>query len=105
LTLTPGQITEIEIPVAAAAQGFGVTFMANALVSATLLDEKGSVVGKNLAGTPESSGFFRTIFDDRAVTAVTWRLRLENKGRAESPVIIAAWSKADSEEVLKVSRN
>jgi pimeloyl-ACP methyl ester carboxylesterase len=93
LTLTPGQITEIEIPVAAA-EGFGVTFMANALVSATLLDEKGSVVGKNLAGTPEASGFFRTIFADRGVTAGSWRLRLENTGRAESPVIIAAWSRA-----------
>jgi pimeloyl-ACP methyl ester carboxylesterase len=93
LTLAPGQTAEIELPVAAA-EGFGVTFMANALVSATLFDEKGSVVGKNLAGTPEASGFFRTIFDDRGVTASTWKLRLENTGKAPAPAVIAAWSKA-----------
>jgi pimeloyl-ACP methyl ester carboxylesterase len=93
LTLAPGQTAEIELPVAAA-EGFGVTFMANALVSATLFDEKGSVVGKNLAGAPEASGFFRTIFDDRGVTAGTWKLRLENTGKAPASAVIAAWSKA-----------
>lgn len=93
LTLAPGQVTEIEIPVSAA-ESFGVTFMASALVSATLVDEKGAVRGKDIAGTPEANGFFRTIYVDKGVTAGVWKLRLENTGKAESPTIIAAWSNA-----------
>ena len=93
LTLAAGQVVEVEIPVAAA-ESFGVTFMASALVSATLIDEKGAVRGKGIAGAPEANGFFRTIYIDRDVTAGVWKLRLENTGKAESPTIIAAWSNA-----------
>ncbi|HEY0172395.1 MAG TPA: hypothetical protein VGB98_15340 [Pyrinomonadaceae bacterium] len=91
--LAPGQSVEIEIPVAAAAS-FGVTFMAGARVSATLADEKAAVRGKNLAGSPESRGFFRTIFVEGNVTAGTWRLRLENTGTLEASAVVAAWSDA-----------
>jgi pimeloyl-ACP methyl ester carboxylesterase len=91
--LAPKQVLEVEIPVAAGAN-FGVTFMADALVSATLLDAKGAARGNNLAGSPESRGFFRTIFVDKNVAAGTWRLRLENTGTLEAAAVIAAWSDA-----------
>jgi hypothetical protein len=77
-----------------AASNFGVTFMADPKVSATLADDKGSVQGKNLAGSPESRGFFRTIFVERGVTAGTWKLRVENTGTLEAVAVIAAWSDA-----------
>jgi pimeloyl-ACP methyl ester carboxylesterase len=92
--LAPKQTVEVEIPVAAGAANFGVTFMAGALVSATLADDKGAARGSNLAGSPESRGFFRTIFVDKNVTAGTWRLRLENTGTLEAAAVIAAWQDA-----------
>ena len=93
LTLAAGQATEIEIPVPAA-ESFGVTFMANASVSATLIDEKGAVRGKGAAGALAAAGFFRTIYVDKGVTAGVWKLRLENTGKVEAPAVIAAWSNA-----------
>ena len=93
LRLAPKQTVEVEIPVAAGAN-FGVTFMAGALVSATLADERGTARGQNLAGSPESRGLFRTIFVDRNVTAGTWKLRLENTGTLDTTAVIAAWNDA-----------
>lgn len=93
LKLAPKQVIEVEIPVAASAN-FGVTFMADAQVSATLLDDKGAVRGRNLSGSPEARDFFRTIFVDKNVNAGTWRLRLEKTGTLEAPAVIAAWSDA-----------
>jgi len=93
LKLAPGQAAEVEIPVQAA-QDFGVTFMADAGVSATLVDEKGAVRGKNLAGTAEARGFFRTIFVDSGVGAGTWKLRIENTGKFEAAVVVSAWNNA-----------
>jgi hypothetical protein len=92
--LAPRQAVEIEIPVANAAANFGVTFMADPLVSATLADERGGVRGKNLAGSPEARGFFRTVFVERDVAAGTWKLRLENTGTLEATAVVAAWSDA-----------
>jgi hypothetical protein len=92
--LAPKQVVEIEIPVAAAAANFGVTFMAGAQVSAVLADERGAVRGKNLAGSAEARGFFRTIYVDGNVAAGTWKLRLENTGTLEAAVVISAWSDA-----------
>ena len=94
LRLAPKQVVEVEIPVAAGAASFGVTFMAGAPVSATLSDDKGAARGTNLAGSPESRGFFRTIFVDQNVAAGTWRLRLENTGALEATAVVAAWSDA-----------
>ena len=91
--LAPKQAIEVEIPVAAGAN-FGVTFMAGALVSATLSDDRGAPRGSNLAGSPESRGFFRTIFVDKNVTAGTWKLKLENTGTLEATAVVAAWNDA-----------
>ena len=92
--LAPKQSVEVEIPVAAAAANFGVTFMAGAQVSATLADERGAVRGKNLAGSAEARGFFRTIYVESNVNAGTWKLRLENTGTLDASVVISAWSDA-----------
>jgi pimeloyl-ACP methyl ester carboxylesterase len=91
--LAPKQVLEVEIPVAAVPR-FGVTFMAGAQVSATLADERGAARGQNLAGSPESRGFFRTIFVDGNVGAGTWKLRLENTGTLEASAVVAAWGDA-----------
>lgn len=91
--LAPKQVAEIEIPVAAAAN-FGVTFMADAKVSATLADGRGAPRGRNLADSPESRGYFRTIFVERGVAGGTWRLRLENTGTFEAVAVITTWSDA-----------
>lgn len=97
LKLAPGQAMEVEIPVAAAIN-FGVTFMADANVSAMLVDDKGVLRGKNLAGSPEARGFFRTIFIDSAVGAGIWKLKLENTGKLEAAAVISAWSDAASKK-------
>jgi pimeloyl-ACP methyl ester carboxylesterase len=89
--LAPKQALEIELAVPAGAN-FGVTFMSSPKVSATLVDDKGAVQGKNLADSPESRGMFRTIFVERGMTAGTWKLKVENTGTQEASAVIAAWS-------------
>lgn len=91
INLAANQTVDVEIPVAAAVN-LGITLMANPNVSATLLDEKGTIIGKNLSGSPESKSFFRSIFYDKAVTGGTWKLRLENTGNSDSTAVVASWS-------------
>ena len=93
VTLAPKQVLELEIPVSASAN-FGITFMADAKVSATLLDAAGAVRGNNLSDSPEAKGFFRTIFVEQGVTGGTWKLRLENTGTFKAVAVISAWNDA-----------
>ena len=93
VTLAPKQTVEIEIPVAKA-DDFGLTFMADANISATLYNEKGEIVGKNLTKTPEAGAWFRSIYFDKNVTAGTWKLKLENTFDKELEAILATWSGA-----------
>jgi pimeloyl-ACP methyl ester carboxylesterase len=93
LTLAPGQTAELEIPVAAGAD-FGVTLMANSSVTAALFDEGGAMRGHSVAGSPESRGFFRSIFVERVAGGAKWRLRLENTGTLGASVVVSAWSGA-----------
>jgi len=86
LSLTPGQAIEIEVPVSAAAS-FGLVFMGGSGISATIFDEKGLEVGKNLAGTPEANSWFRSIFVNRPVSAGTWKIRAVNTGDRELSAI------------------
>jgi pimeloyl-ACP methyl ester carboxylesterase len=88
--LAPKQAVEIEIPVEQAAD-FGLTFMAAPDVSATLIDDKGAVVGKNLAKTPEAAAWFRSMYIDKNVTAGVWKLKLENTSDRELEAVIATW--------------
>jgi hypothetical protein len=89
----PKETIEVEVPVGAVTN-FGITFMALPFVSATLLNDKGAVVGKNLANTAEANSWFRSIFVDKGITAGTWKVRLENTSDSESEVILTAWSNA-----------
>jgi hypothetical protein len=93
VTLEPKQILEIEIPVSPNAN-FGITFMADVKVSATLIDGKGAIRGTNPADAPEAKGFFRTIFVEKGVTGGTWKLKLENTGTFKAAAVIAAWNNA-----------
>lgn len=91
--LSPKQSVEIEIPVEQA-NNFGLTFMASSEISATLLNERGEIVGKNLTKTPEANTWFRSIFYDKATVKATWKLRLENSSDKELTAILAAWKNA-----------
>lgn len=87
------QSVEIEIPVAQA-QNFGLTFMAAPDVSATLFNDKGAEVGKNLAKTPEANAWFRSIFVETGTAAGTWKLKLENTSDRELETVVATWKDA-----------
>lgn len=89
------QSVEIEIPVEQA-ENFGLTFMASPTVSASLLNEKGVIVGKNPAKSPESYSWFRSFFIDKPITAGIWKIRLENTSTEEPEVILATWFNASS---------
>jgi len=90
VTLPANQATEIEIPVTVNADS-GITFAAPETVSAMLLDEKGAVVGKNLAGTPDAKADFRGI-PIRSKTNGVWKLKLENTGASEASAAVAVWT-------------
>ena len=91
--LAAKQTVEIDVPVSAAAN-FGVTFMADPKVSVELIDGSGAVVGKNLASSAESRGWFRSIFYDKPTMAGTWKLRLTNEGDLEYRAVITSWANA-----------
>lgn len=91
--LAAKQSTEIEIPVEQALN-FGITFMASPEISATLFNDKGVIVGKNLTKTPEANAWFRSIFVDKNITGGTWKLKLENTSDRELEVILASWKDA-----------
>ena len=97
LTLAAKQTAEIEIPVSSAGTS-GVTIVAPPTVSATLVDEKGAIVGKNLAGTPEAGGDFRFIPIDRQMNAA-WKLKLENTVAKEAEAIVSAWTNTNPSRV------
>ena len=91
LKLAAKQAGEIEIPVPSG-EKFGITLMANSRISAILIDDKGAVLGKNAADSPESRLLFRTIFVDKPTTAKTVRLRLANTDSSlDAIVLLTAW--------------
>lgn len=91
--IMPKSSVEVEIPVEQALN-FGLTFMASNEISATLFDDKGAIVGKNLTKTPEASAWFRSIYVDKNVTSGTWKLKLENTSDRELEAILATWKDA-----------
>jgi hypothetical protein len=91
IKLRPKESVDIQIPVEAASN-FGLTFMAINSVSASLMDQAGVVVGKNLSGSPESGQWFRSIFIDKPVNAGTWKLRLENSADRETQIVLTTWA-------------
>lgn len=91
--LAPGQTTTVAIPVKEA-RNLGLTFVAASKVSATLADDKGAVVGANLAGKPEASQIFRSLFVDRPISKGNWTLTLQNADEVEREVVLSTWSSA-----------
>jgi pimeloyl-ACP methyl ester carboxylesterase len=91
--VAPKQTVDVEIP-GDAAQNFGVTFMADSRMSATLLDASGATLGTNLAYTPAAAPWFRSIFVERPVAAGTRKLRLQNTSDFELEAIITTWKDA-----------
>lgn len=80
--IVPKQLVELEIPVETA-QNFGLTFMADSQISATLFNDKGMIVGKNLTKTSEANVWFRSIYVNKDVSAGTWKLKLESTSDKE----------------------
>jgi hypothetical protein len=68
--------------------------MADPNISATLYNDKGEIVGKNLTKTPEANAWFRSIYVDKNVTGGMWKLKLENAFDKELEAIIATWNNA-----------
>ncbi len=56
-----------------------------------MIDAAGATAGTNLAKTPESRGWFRSIFYDKPTIGGTWKLRLENTGDFEYEAVITSW--------------
>jgi len=85
--------SEIDIPIAAVSN-FGVTFMAAPKISARMYDPAGRSSGENLADTPISTGWFRSIFVDKNIIDGNWKLKLENTSDRETEVVVTMWSNA-----------
>lgn len=91
IKLAPKQIIEIEVPIKPG-KNLGLTFLANANVAATLVNDKGVVMGKNPANSGTAKNIFREIFYDKAVPSGTWKVKLENTATNESDVLLVVWS-------------
>jgi hypothetical protein len=101
--LAANETKEIEIPVTNGSR-FSLVLYTTPNVSATLIDDKGEIVGKNLAGSPEAAEIFRTITVKKAFQNGKWKLRLENRDAAEAEIVITAFIDYSS-SVLKQSDN
>lgn len=87
----PGkQTTEVEIPVTNGAEITLILF-SSPEISATLVDDKGEIVGKNLANSPEAAEIFRTITVKKSFQNGKWKLRIENPEKTESEILITAF--------------
>lgn len=91
--LAPGETMKVSLPVEDA-RNFGLTFVAANMVSATLIDDKGAVMGTSLTGTPEASQIFRSFFVAHPIARGNWTLTLQNEDQAEREVVLSTWSNA-----------
>jgi pimeloyl-ACP methyl ester carboxylesterase len=95
-TIAAKQTVEMEITIPANTDGFGLTFLASPLVSATLVDAAGNVLGKNLKGMPEAGGMFRTIVVAKDLSGTTVKLKLLSDEKLEATAIVSVWKKPDN---------
>lgn len=89
--LDPGQTLEIPFPVKES-KNLGMTFIAPGRVSASLLDDSGTVVATSEAGKPEASQMFRSFFVDRPIAQGKWTLKLHNSDQIERKIVLSTWS-------------
>lgn len=88
--LQPNKTTEVEIPVTDGKR-MAINILAPPKISATLTDESGNVVDKNLLGTPESKGFFRTLRVNKNFQKGVWKLKLESLEEQEAEIVIVVF--------------
>jgi hypothetical protein len=84
--LKANQSTEIEIPLTNGSV-LSLVLYTSPEVSATLIDEKGEIVGKNLAGSAEAAGIFRTITIRKPLRSGKWKLKLENRAGEDTETL------------------
>lgn len=89
--LAPHQTVEIELPVEAA-PNLGVTFIAPPAISVSLLNPNGTLVSRNLAGSPVASQMFRMLLTQKQVTTSVWKLKIENTTELEQVFAGFTWS-------------
>jgi len=93
ITVAGKQSIEIELPLEARPD-LGITFMADAKISVELIDPAGKIAAKDLADSPGSRGWFRSIYLKTPVAGGTWKLRVTNTSDLERPAYFAVWSNA-----------
>jgi hypothetical protein len=91
--LAAKQLVEIEIPIPADTDGFGLTFLASPSISATLVDANGNELGKNVKGTPEANAMFRSIIVPKNLSGTTIKLRLQSDLDLEAVAVFTVWKK------------
>jgi len=91
VTLAAGQSLDIDVAVEAA-PNFGITFMADPSVSASLVDDKGVVKARSAAGSTFAISMFRSLLIAKPVAAGRWKLRLENTSKNEQSFVGYSWS-------------
>ena len=91
ITVPGKQSIDIELPVGSG-PNIGLTFMASAEMSVSLIDENGIMIGKSLTKSPEASSWFRSIFYDKPINNGLWKIRIENTSVLEHEAILTTWS-------------
>lgn len=91
-----GETVDVEVQVDAASN-LGMTFMAASSVSVSLVDEKGVVVAKSVAGSPYAGSTFRSLYLPKPVTGGTWKLRIQNTSTLEQRFVGYSWSIAEGQ--------
>jgi hypothetical protein len=99
IKLAPSSAVEVEIP-ASGGSKMSIVLLAPPQVSATLIDAKGAIVGKNLADTPEANATFRTIRVERAFGSGKFKLKFESREQTESEIVISVF--IDANPVLDI---
>jgi hypothetical protein len=100
LTVASGKPAEIDIPVTGGSR-FSLVMLGSPDVSATLINEKGQAIGKNLAGTAEAAEIFRMIAVKTPFQAGKWKLRLETASTQQVEIAVAAFVDYASTEFKK----
>ena len=91
VSLKPGETVNIDIQVDPASN-LGMTFMVASSVSVSLLDDKGVMAAKSLAGSTYANSLFRSIYFPKPVTGGTWKLRIQNTSSVEQRFVGYTWS-------------
>jgi hypothetical protein len=81
----------IDVPISVkAGTRFSLQMLASEDVNATLIDDKGEVLGQNL-GADSVREVFRSIAVTKPFAAGTWKIRLENRGKQETELAVLAF--------------